>query len=246
VTDSAIELSRIAQTNVALYRQMHDLGYEAKALALARDAYGLVSVPFAGHYRACGKPFVCHLIGTASIMAALGASAELVAAAILHAVYEPFFFVGNNQGTARLTPHRIRAVVGEEVERHVAAYNDTKWSLVTIPALANEARSVRGDRAGILLLKLANEVDDHIDHSMAYCSERRQEIDSAFDLWVGMANSLGYPVLAAALTEVRRETEQSEWARPLGTGRATSHSVLSANASSLSRLRARLRKLVEG
>ena len=216
---NALDLSRVAQTNIALYRQMHEVGFGASALGLARDAYELVSVPFAGHYRACGKPFVCHLVGTASIMVSLGASAELVAAGILHAAYEPYFFTGNNHGASRLTPRGIRARVGEEVERQVAAYNGLKWSLVTIPALADEARSVQGDRAGILLLKLANELDDHIDHSMAYCSEAKQAIDSAFDLWLGMATSLGFPTLAAALSEVRQEQRHSEWARPLGSGR---------------------------
>lgn len=246
MTGSTLDLSRVAQTNVALYRQMHDLGYAANALGLARDAYGLVSVPFAGHYRACGKPFVCHLVGTASIMASLGAGAELVAAAMLHAAYEPYFFVGNNRGSARLAPHRIRAVVGEEVERYVADYNDLKWSLITIPALASEARSARGDRAGILKLKLANELDDHLDHSMAYCSESRREIDSAFELWIGMASSLGYPMLAEALSEVRHENAESAWALPLGAGLATSHSVVSTKASSFGRLRDKLRRLVDG
>ena len=51
-----LDLSRVAQTNVALYRQMHGLGYDSSSLRRVRDAYELVCVPFAGHYRACGKP----------------------------------------------------------------------------------------------------------------------------------------------------------------------------------------------
>lgn len=238
-----LDLSRVAQTNVALYRQLHDLGYGPAALRLVRDAYELAAVPFAGHYRACGKPFVCHLVGTASVMASIGAKPELVAAAILHSVYEPFFAVGNNQGAARLSPARIRSAVGEEVERYVAAYAEMKWSLATMPALAVEARAVEGDRADVFLLKLANEVDDHLELTMAYCSDQRRRIDSTFDLWVEMADSLRSPLLAGALREIKREQAEGGWALALGGGHATSYSAITTRPGSFDALRRWAHKL---
>ena len=153
---NALDLTRVAQTNVALYRQMHDFGYAAGALQLARDAYELVSVPFAGHYRACGKPFVCHLVGTASIMASLRVSPELVVAGLLHSAYEGSLAFGNNVGSVRLTPARIRSALGDGVECLVAGYRDMPWNPASITALANESLCAAGTQSDLLLLRLAN------------------------------------------------------------------------------------------
>jgi (p)ppGpp synthase/HD superfamily hydrolase len=236
----ALQLSAVAQTNVALYRQMRFLGYGAESLRLARDSYSLVRGPFAGHYRACGKPFVCHLVGTASIIASLESDPELISAALLHSVYEPFFQFGNNRGSARLTPDVIRDAVGENVERYVAAYRDTPWTVTSIPALAKDAPSAGTHHSKVLLLRLTNELDDHLDHAMAYCAQGRSWNDATFDLWVDMAGALGYPTLAKALQEVHEDTHKSDWARPLGEGHRTSYSVLSDKAGFFSRLRTKL------
>ena len=240
-----LDLSRVAQTNVALYRQMHGLGYDSSSLRLVRDAYELVCVPFAGHYRACGKPFVCHLVGTASVMGWLGAKPELVVAALMHSVYEASLAFGSNVDQVRLTPARIRSELGDGVERLVAAYRDTPWNLATFPALASESRSASGERADVLLLRLANELDDHLDCSMAYCSRERQRIDAAFELWVEMATSLGFPALADALRQCRDEHARCDWAPALGAGRFVSYSVIDARLGLLRRARARLRHMLD-
>lgn len=88
---------------------------------------------------------------------------------------------GNNVDQARLTPARIRASLGDDVERLVADYHAMPWNLATHPALASESRFAHGERADLLLLRLANELDDHLDCSMAYCSgERRRMFDRPF------------------------------------------------------------------
>lgn len=245
MTAMALDLSRVAQTNIALYRQMHDLGYEAAALQLACDAYELVCVPFAGHYRACGKPFVCHLVGTASVMAWLGAKPEAVVAALMHSVYEASLAFGNNVDQVRLTPARIRARVSEDVERLVAAYHAMPWNLDTLPALASESRSAHGERAEVLLLRLANELDDHLDCSMAYCSGERRRIDEAFGLWVEMAGSLGFPALADALRRCHSEHAECDWVPRLGAGRFVSYSPIDSRHGLLRRVRRRLRRMLD-
>ena len=75
----------IAQTNLALYQQLHDLGYTPEKLADIREAYELATALFAGRFRPCGRPFTAHLVGTASVLAKLGAPAAVVAAGLLHA-----------------------------------------------------------------------------------------------------------------------------------------------------------------
>src|SRR5690349_4857301 len=77
-----------AQTNVMLYRQLHQIGYGSESLARVRAAYEFAAELFAGRFRACGRPFLAHLVGTTSILAEIGAAEIIVVAGLLHAAYE--------------------------------------------------------------------------------------------------------------------------------------------------------------
>jgi hypothetical protein len=146
----------------------------------------------------------------------------------MHSVYEASLAFGNNVDPVRLAPARIRSELGDGVERLVAAYRDMPWNLATLPALARESRSASGERADVLLLRLANELDDHLDCSMAYCAGERRRIDAAFGLWVDMATSLGFPALARALRQCRIQHAECNWAPVLGVGRFVSYSAIDA------------------
>ena len=56
-----------AQTNLQLYTQLSDIEYSQEARGQVLRAYELALQLFSGHYRANGKPFIAHLVGTASI-----------------------------------------------------------------------------------------------------------------------------------------------------------------------------------
>ena len=58
-----------AQTNLQLLSQMQDAGYAAAEVDRVRAAYAAVLPLFAAHFRGSGKPFLAHLVGTASILA---------------------------------------------------------------------------------------------------------------------------------------------------------------------------------
>ena len=60
----------------------------------------------------------------------------------------------------------------------------------------------------VLLLRLANELEDHVDLGVLYCGNadgRRAAIRSWLGLSVDMARQLGQPVLAAELDRVFQE-----------------------------------------
>jgi (p)ppGpp synthase/HD superfamily hydrolase len=63
--------SGYAQTNLQLYRQLRDRTDADVALVAA--AYELALSLFPRSFRATGKPFLCHLVGTASILDSHGA-----------------------------------------------------------------------------------------------------------------------------------------------------------------------------
>jgi (p)ppGpp synthase/HD superfamily hydrolase len=76
-----------AQTHLQFCRQMQDAEYSTQDLVLVDRAYRLAMQLFAGHYRPNNKPFIAHLVGTASILAAVHQPAFVVAAGLLHSAY---------------------------------------------------------------------------------------------------------------------------------------------------------------
>src|SRR5262249_60448207 len=85
------------------------------------------------------------------------------------------------------------------------------WTVETIGALADTAASSKDSQ--VLLVRLANEVDDHQDRGMLYVSavERRREfIRRALHRCPEMAERLGYPALALELAHVFDETLSAE------------------------------------
>ena len=102
----------VPQTNVQLYRLLTDLGYEPDSLDLVRRVYEFSSRVYSGRYQGCGKPFVAHGLGTAGILAHVGALPELVGAALIHNVYTN----GDLGGMRPKERARARRVVQKAVE----------------------------------------------------------------------------------------------------------------------------------
>src|SRR4051812_50130353 len=80
-----------AQTNLQLYAQLRRAGAAEQDLALVRAGYDLAMHLCPASFRGSGKPLLAHLVGTASILAAMDQSARVVTAGGLHA---GFFFGG--------------------------------------------------------------------------------------------------------------------------------------------------------
>src|SRR5262249_50897153 len=111
-----------AQTNVQLLDQLWREGYGKAELTLVRDAYELAKELYAGYFVLSGRPQVAHLVGTASILGALHAPAELVAAGILHNVYGTGDFGDGRAGITKGRRERVRRAVGASVEEYVSRF----------------------------------------------------------------------------------------------------------------------------
>jgi hypothetical protein len=85
---SDIQTRSYAQTNIQLFNQLHcNRYYSDTDLKSICNAYSFARKLFAGLVRGSGKPFMCHLVGTASILASLNAPIQVVTAGLLHASY---------------------------------------------------------------------------------------------------------------------------------------------------------------
>lgn len=194
-------MTDVAQTNLQLYNQLAGLGWDDAGLVLVRDAYALATDLFSGRLRPSGKLFVCHLVGTASVVAAMDARPTMVAAGLLHAAYESGEFGDGSRG---ITPDKQRVLsdaVGAEVEGLVAAYARLDWNAAAVVALTDRASALGTEEREIVVLRLANEVDDRSDAGLRYWASD-PAWRGALETVATLAERVGLPLMAEDLRRV--------------------------------------------
>lgn len=202
-----------AQTNLQLYTQLRRAGYSNDQLALVRGGYDLAMQLFSASFRGSGKPLLAHLVGTASILASIGQSAEIVAAGLLHAAYALGDFGDGRFGMTDAKRARVRQAVGPKVEDLVARYTAFDWNKNTIPSIRQRVVALGPIERDVLVIRLANELEDHLDYGVLYCGngeKRREYIRSPLNQSVDMARTLGLTELAAELDRAFRDTLATE------------------------------------
>jgi (p)ppGpp synthase/HD superfamily hydrolase len=202
-----------AQTNLQLYGQLRRAGYSDEQLRLVRSGYDLALNLSTAAFRGSGKPLLAHLVGTASILASINQSVAVVTAGLLHAAYALGDFGDGRRGVTEAKRERLREAVGREVEDLVARYTAFDWNKKTIPSIRERVDSLTPSDRDILVIRLANELEDHLDCGVLYCGNgeaRREFIRSPLNQSVDMARKLGLPELAAELDRAFTETLGAE------------------------------------
>lgn len=235
-----------AQTNLQLYNQMRQAGYGEADLLAVRQAYELATRLFTAKFRGSGKPLLSHLVGTASVLCALRAPQRLLAAAVLHAAYIFGEFADGRPGMTPARRRLLRQAVGVDVEDLVARYHLLEWRRATIEALRRRADHLSADERDVLLIRLANELEDHLDLGVLYCrnaSQRRDEIERSLHACVELAAAIGQPALAGELTCVFDEVMRSEV--PDGLRHPVDYTYMLTPASSMPRPGAWARRVLD-
>jgi (p)ppGpp synthase/HD superfamily hydrolase len=198
-----------AQTNLQLYAQLREAGASDTDLALVRQGYDLAMHLCPASFRGSGKPLLAHLVGTASILASIGQSARIVTAGLLHAVYVFGDFGDARGGISEERRARVRQAVGRDVEDLIARYTQFDWNRQTIPLIRERVASLTAIEREVLIIRLANELEDHLDFGILYCGnaeQRREYIRSPLNQSVEMARALGLTELAAKLDAAFNDT----------------------------------------
>jgi hypothetical protein len=146
-----------AQTHLELLIQLGESGvYTSDHLELCNKAYYLALPCVATLMRGSGKPFIAHLVGTASIMAELNQDVEVVAASLLHAVYQrrvPFPAADSTEARRKV----VESLFGDRVEKLVYWYTESEE--VTGPEYATSQSDHLYFRE-VLTMRLADELED--------------------------------------------------------------------------------------
>jgi len=200
-----------ARTNIQLFNQLRQEGYSNTDLRSVRDAYELAMVLFTGRFQPSGRPFVTHVVGTASILASLRLPAPVVAAGLLHNVYENGDFGDGHRGISRAKRKMLKSVLGEEAEAYVARFPVLPWYPQAIRQMRDNPEKLSPRDRNVVLIRLADHLEHLLDLDLLYYSDvgRRPYMTNGSAV-VEMAEKLGLSWLAADLREAIRETEFAE------------------------------------
>jgi len=93
----------------------------------------------------------------------------------------------------------IRTVAGDEAEELVWRYTNIDWSAEGIERLGESFDETKARDKDIILMRLANELDDYLSLGMKFCNERRENLAAEQESCIKLAQRLDHAVLANAL-----------------------------------------------
>jgi len=214
----------IAQTNLQLYRQLAAEGVESSALRQVLEAYEIAVSLFGSLFRASGKPFVAHLVGTASVIARDRPPLHVVQASLLHAAYVQGEFGDGPPGRTPRRARRLLAAIGPAGEDLVTRYAAFPWR-ADDPPRPELVRSLDATGRAVVQMRLANEVEEFADGDALQHADgptRAENALRAVPAWARCAREIGAPELAAAVERLERAIRATVVSPDLRTGRVRS------------------------
>lgn len=200
-----------AQTNIQLFNQLRREGYSNTDLSLVRDAYELAMELSTGRFQPSGRPLIAHIVGTASILASLRLSAQVVAAGLLHNVYLNGDFGTGRPGLSAAKRKRLRRIVGAEVEEYVARFPSLDWTPRTIQLAHGKLDEIALVDRAVLLILLADYLEHLLDLDVLYYpAESRRIFANVGSIAVAIAEKLSPAALVGELKQRLREMELAE------------------------------------
>ncbi|MGA8260082.1 MAG: hypothetical protein WB783_07705, partial [Arenicellales bacterium] len=186
------------QTHLQLLHILHQDGYGQQELAYLNRSYWLAAEMFGAKLRGTGKPFLCHLVGTASAAALEKPPAEVLAAALCHGIYTNGDFGYLRDPQARTS--RVRAVLGGAADEQLRHYDDfQRHRAQRIPELLSSDGPVTDSARYSALIWVANEVDDETDAGARF-RRQRPDRERRRDFAACLCAFFGWTTLASAVS----------------------------------------------
>lgn len=223
---------RPAQTNLQLYLQMLDKGYNKEDVNLVNRAYLFTINKVHLMYRGSGKPFICHLVGAASLMVLCKQSIDVVLAALMHALYQNRV---SFEGTKDIRKRReiISQKFGKVCDRLISEY--TEFEMTGIKDI--DPNHITVDKQ-VLLMRIADELEDLVDFGLclhglegepkekggSYLSRRTRK-EKEGKILIKLANQLNAESLAEGLEYWLDFSKYDDYPENLKTGFYSSISI---------------------
>jgi hypothetical protein len=194
--DRPMQSQELRQTLSGLFDLAQSRGFSQEEWDMVQVAYRLAMVLTNGVYRPCGRPFINHLVGTASVLVHYNFRSRVVGAGLLHAAYT---HGSDAAAEAEANVERIDKLLGgkeSRLEARVRAYTlrSSRWR--RLMASADWQLELSVEDAEILAMIAANEVDMHLSGEFRFSGRRDMETRDVGDLMTYACGMLGVPGLA--------------------------------------------------
>jgi (p)ppGpp synthase/HD superfamily hydrolase len=168
----------LQQTRSGLLDMAIEHGYQAAELALLSNAYFIAQTLMTGGYRSCGRPFINHLAGTASVLLRYDFRIEVVMAGLLHAAYT--HCPAHPEGKQAARDDVCSKLGGEsnKVERLVRGYTFKGTRSPRNQVMLTDAGRITIFDAEVQMIALANEIDMYLSGETRYSPPRNDEMTS--------------------------------------------------------------------
>ena len=194
-----MEEGDLKQTITALLELARSRGYTADDLAHIKKAHWSALVLSSGGYRPCGRPFINHLIGTASVLVHYGFETRLVVGGLLHAAYT---HAPRMRGGAQETVDTVARWLGgadTPTERTVRGYTVRSSRWTQLSAVDNWQDMATTDDIDAAIIAMANLVDMHLSGEIRVTGRADDDDIAALSKADEICAVVGVPGLAASL-----------------------------------------------
>jgi hypothetical protein len=203
--DLPMRREELRQTRSDLMDFAMERGYPSQELTVLDKAYHLAHLLMDGGYRPCGRPFINHLVGTASALIRYDFRVETVAAGLLHSAYT---HCPPHNGNPRAAADAVCAWLGgrdSALEKRVRAYTQRSSHWAKPQANSNPFENISILDAEILAIAAANEVDMHLSGEYRYTKRTDTPAPQVMQAMFDTCRTLGTSGLAETLTQTPLE-----------------------------------------
>lgn len=208
--------TELEQTPFGLLAQARNRGYMPNDLHTIANVLQLAMRLSNGGYRSCGRPFINHLIGTASVLVHYGCEVRTILAALLHAAYTHSIPHDAPDPTA-IAQQIMGALqtINTSLEHSVRAYTlrQTRYPVMLQREAGSELLMPVED-AELLLLETANAIDMYLSLEVEATGQPEPQDPQLLDAMLRVCNTLGLPGMGQSLLDARKAELSTKTPRP--------------------------------
>ncbi|CAG9931710.1 glycosyltransferase [Candidatus Nitrotoga arctica] len=204
--NTTMRKEELQQTRSGLLDMAIEHGYQAAELALLSKAYFTAQALMTGRYRSCGRPFINHLAGTASVLLRYDFRIEVVMAGLLHAAYTHCPAHPEGKQAAREDVCSKLGGEGNKVERLVRGYTLRGMKSPKNQVEVTDAGRISIFDAEVQMISLANEIDMYLSGETRYSPPRNDEMTPAqLDVASKICEIIGVSGMSRSLQQGRSD-----------------------------------------
>lgn len=197
-----MESNDLQQTLAGLILMAKNNGYSNEDLRYISTGYMLAMSLSNGIYRPCGRPFINHLCGTASVLIFYGFSIPMVLSGLLHAAFSHGSTGRSEDNDAMITgKFSCLGKYNSTVVKNVKAYDIRSSAYAELFKTNSDLMSLDMQIINLLMLDAANSVDMYLSMEIALSGRGDGLKGDLLAMICSAASLIGLPALSTSLID---------------------------------------------